>query len=93
LSFEDALYKIHKPGISVRPIIDNTNYYASQMSTFLHCQLGQKVFQNPFVLKDSLTLIRQLKEVQVSGFQLITISVTQPLTGQHFTLPLIWNEA
>jgi hypothetical protein len=36
------------------------------MSTFLHCQLGQKVFQNPFVLKDSLTLIRQLKEVQVS---------------------------
>jgi hypothetical protein len=61
------LYKIHKPGISVRPIIDNTNYYTSQMSTFLHYQLGQKVFQNPFVLKDSLTLIRQLKEVQVSA--------------------------
>ena len=61
------LYKIHKPGTSVRPIIDNTNYYTSQMSTFLHYQLGQKVFQNPFVLKDSLTLIRQLKEVQVSA--------------------------
>ena len=61
------LYKIHKPGISVRPIIDNTNYYTSQTSTFLHCQLGPKVFDNPFVLRDSLTLIRQLKEVKVEA--------------------------
>ena len=61
------LYKIHKPGISVRPIIDNTNYYTSQTSTFLHCQLGPKVFDNPFVLRDSLTLIRQVKEVKVEA--------------------------
>ena len=61
------LYKIHKPGISVRPIIDNTNYYTCQMSTFLHCLLGPKVFQNPHVLKDSLTLIRKLNEVRVSA--------------------------
>ena len=61
------LYKIHKPGISVRPIIDNTNYYTCQMSTFLHCLLGPKDFQNPHVLKDSLTLIRRLNEVRVSA--------------------------
>jgi hypothetical protein len=61
------LYKIHKPGISVRPIIDNTNYYTCQSSTFLHCLLEQVVFQNAHVLQDSLTLIRKLDKVRVSA--------------------------
>jgi hypothetical protein len=61
------LYKIHKPGISVRPIIDNTNYYTCQSSTFLHCLLGPSVFRNTHVLKDSLTLISKLDKVRVSA--------------------------
>jgi hypothetical protein len=61
------LYKIHKPGTSVRPKIGDATYYTSQTSTFLHCHHGQKVLQNPIFLKDSLTLVRQLKEVQVSA--------------------------
>ena len=49
------------------------------MSTFLHCLLGPKVFQNPHVLKDSLTLIRKLNEVRVSAdhnLRLATFDVT-----------------
>jgi len=63
------LYKVHKPGINTRPIIDNTNYYTCQSSTFLHHLLGPAVFNNAHVLKDSLALIRKLDKVNVSANQ------------------------
>ena len=60
------LQKVHKPGMGVRPIVSNANYYTCQTSTFLHFMLEKKVFQNAHVLKDSLSLIRKLDQVRVS---------------------------
>ena len=67
MSLEAALQNSQKKSISVRPIIDNTNYYTCQASTFLHCLLSPAVFQNTHVLKDSLTLIRRFDKVRVSA--------------------------
>ena len=59
------LPKVHKPGVEVRPIVPNLNYYTCQTSTFLHHILESKVFRNEHVLRDSLSLIRKLDQVNV----------------------------
>ena len=71
------LWKIHKPGWEVRPIVPNKGYYTCQLSQFLHCVLAPAVFRNEHVLKDALTLIRRMDRMQTgSNLRVTTFDVT-----------------
>ena len=56
------LWKLHKAastsGLRSRPIAAAIGYVTGPASHFLHCQLKEAVWKHPFVLKDSLELIR-----------------------------------
>ena len=60
------LWKEHKPpdarGVRTRAIIPNNGYYTCQISKFLHEMLASAVDRHPFILRDSLSLIRVLEE-------------------------------
>ena len=59
------LWKLHKAanaaGLRSRPIAAAIGYITGPASHFLHCQLKEAVWKHPFVLKDSLDLIRILE--------------------------------
>lgn len=63
------VWKLHKGansrGVRSRPIAPNIGYITGQISQFLHCQLADAVFKHQFVLKDSLSLIRQLESIHI----------------------------
>jgi hypothetical protein len=65
-----VIWKLHKKanaqGVRSRPISNNIGYPTSQVSHFLHCQLIDAVNAHTHVLKDSLSLIRQLESLSFS---------------------------
>ena len=60
-----VIWKLHKKEkalrVRSRPITSNIGYPTGQVSLFLHCQLRDAVLSHEFVLKDSVSLICQLK--------------------------------
>ena len=68
-----VIWKLHKPanvqGVRTRPISPNIGYPTGQISNFLHSQLAEAVFMHPHVLKDSLSLIRMLENMNLSPDQ------------------------
>lgn len=71
------LWKIHKAGQEVRPIIPNKGYYTCQISQFLHYLLAAAVFRNEHVLKDALTLIRRMDRMKTGpNLRVTTFDVT-----------------
>jgi len=60
------IWKLHKKanarGVRSRPIASNVGFATSQLSHFLHCQLKDSVFGHQYVLKDSLSLIREIEK-------------------------------
>jgi hypothetical protein len=63
------VWKLHKPanfyGLRSRPIASSLGYATAQLSHFLHSQLKDYVFHHPYVLKDSLSLIRKLENIEL----------------------------
>ena len=71
------LWKVHKPGEEVRPIVPNKGYYTCQQSQLLHCLLAPAVFRNEHVLRDALTLIRRMDKMQTGpNLRVTTFDVT-----------------
>ena len=68
-----VIWKLHKKanalGVRSRPIASNIGYPTGQVSHFLHCQLRDAVLSHEFVLKDSISLIRQLECMNISQTQ------------------------
>mmetsp|Transcript_72495 Transcript_72495/g.193732 ORF Transcript_72495/g.193732 Transcript_72495/m.193732 type:complete len:153 (-) Transcript_72495:164-622(-) len=64
------IWKLHKKanhlGVRSRPIASNIGYATAQLSHFRHCQLQTAVFGHPHVLRDSLTLIRELEQWRIN---------------------------
>jgi hypothetical protein len=62
------IWKLHKAasasGLRSRPIAAALDYVTGPASHFLHCQLKEAVWKHPHVLKDSLELIRIVRELQ-----------------------------
>ena len=62
-----VIWKLHKKantqGVRSRPISNNIGYPTGQVSHFLHSQLIDAVNAHTHVLKDSLSLIRQLESM------------------------------
>ena len=73
-----VIWKLHKPanvqGVRTRPISPNIGYPTGQISNFLHSQLAEAVFMHPHVLKDSLSLIRMLENMNLSPDQEIFLT-------------------
>ena len=65
-----VIWKLHKKanaqGMRSRPISNNIGYPTGQVSHFLHSQLIDAVNAHTHVLKDSLSLIRQLESLSFS---------------------------
>jgi hypothetical protein len=65
-----VIWKLHKKAnaqcVRSRPISNNIGYPTGQVSHFLHCQLIDAVNAHSHVLKDSLSLIRQLESMSFS---------------------------
>ena len=65
------IWKLHKTanslGLRSRPIAAAINYVTGPASHFLHCQLQEEVWKHPYVLKDSLDLIRILEKLEING--------------------------
>ena len=65
-----VIWKLHKKantqGVRSRPISNNIRYPTGQVSHFLHSQLIDAVNAHVHVLKDSLSLIRQLEALAFS---------------------------
>jgi len=85
------LSMIHKPGMEVRPIVPNLNYFACQASTFLHHILESNVFRNQHVLTIILIFDSQAR----SSFMSLSITsyALLPLTSLLNTRPSTWNVA
>ena len=68
-----GIWKLHKQanaqGVRCRPIASNIGYPTGQISQFLHSQLIDAVNRHVHVLKDSLSLIRQLESMPLSPDQ------------------------
>lgn len=66
-----VIWKLHKAaaasGLRTRPIAPNIGYVTGQLSHFLHCQLKDAVWAHPYVLRDSLDLIRVLENFKLYG--------------------------
>ncbi len=60
------LKKANAQGVRTRPISNNIGYSTGQVSHFLHSQLIDAVNAHVYVLKDSLSLIRQLESLSFS---------------------------
>ena len=64
------IWKLHKKanaqGVRSRPISNNIGYPTGQLSHFLHSQLIDVVNAHAHVLKDSLSLIRELESMSFS---------------------------
>mmetsp|Transcript_40948 Transcript_40948/g.85450 ORF Transcript_40948/g.85450 Transcript_40948/m.85450 type:complete len:573 (-) Transcript_40948:730-2448(-) len=73
-----VIWKLHKKanaqGVRSRPISNNIGYPTGQVSHFLHCQLIDAVNAHTHVLKDSLSLIRQLESLSFSPEQNILLT-------------------
>ena len=73
-----VIWKLHKPanvqGVRTRPISPNIGYPTGQISNFLHSQLAEAVFMHPHVLKDSLSLICMLENMNLSPDQEIFLT-------------------
>ncbi len=73
-----VIWKLHKKanahGVRTRPISNNIGYPTSQVSPFLHSQLIDAVNTHVHVLKDSLSLIRQLESLSFSPTQNILLT-------------------
>ena len=73
-----VIWKLHKKanaqGVRSRPISNNIGYPTGQVSHFLHSQLIDSVNAHVHVLKDSLSLIRQLESMSFSPEQNILLT-------------------
>jgi hypothetical protein len=73
-----VIWKLHKKanaqGVRTRPISNNIGYPTGQVSHFLHSQLIDAVNAHAYVLKDSLSLIRQLELLSFSPTQNILLT-------------------
>jgi hypothetical protein len=73
-----VIWKLHKKanaqGVRSRPISNNIGYPTGQVSHFLHSQLKDAVNAHTHVLKDSLSLIRQLESMSFSLEQNILLT-------------------
>ena len=73
-----VIWKLHKKanaqGVRSRPISNNIGYPTGQVSHFLHSQLIDAVNAHSHVLKDSLSLIRQLESMSFSPEQNILLT-------------------
>jgi hypothetical protein len=73
-----VIWKLHKKanaqGVRSRPISNNIGYPTGQVSHFLHSQLIDAVNAHVYVLKDSLSLIRQLEALSFSPKQNILLT-------------------
>ena len=73
-----VIWKLHKKanaqGVRSRPISNNIGYPTGQVSHFLHSQLIDSVNEHVHVLKDSLSLIRQLESMSFSPQQNIILT-------------------
>lgn len=73
-----VIWKLHKQanaqGVRSRPIASNIGYPTGQISQFLHSQLIDAVNRHEHVLKDSLSLIRQLESMPLSPEQNILLT-------------------
>ena len=72
------IWKLHKKanarGVRTRPIASTIGYPTGQLSQFLHCQLVEYVNSHCNVLKDSLSLIRQLESMSFSPGQNVLLA-------------------
>ena len=73
-----VIWKLHKKanaqGVRSRPISNNIGYPTGQVSHFLHSQLIDSVNAHTHVLKDSLSLIRQLESLSLPPDQNILLT-------------------
>jgi hypothetical protein len=72
------IWKLHKAasasGLRSRPIAAAIDYVTGPASHFLHCQLKEAVWKHPHVLKDSLELIRIVRELQFDANEQIMLT-------------------
>ena len=68
-NLQAALKKANALRVRSKPIASNIGYPTRQVSHFLHCQLRDAVISHEFVLKDSISLIRQLECKKISQTQ------------------------
>ena len=68
-NLQAALKKANALRVRSKPIASNIGYPTRQVSHFLHCQLRDAVISHEFVLKDSISLIRQLECMNISQTQ------------------------
>jgi hypothetical protein len=72
------IWKLHKganaAGLRSRPIAAAIDYVTGPASHFLHSQLKEAVWKHPFVLKDSLDLVRMVERLRFDAEEQIMLN-------------------
>jgi hypothetical protein len=73
-----SLFKLHKPpnknGCCSRPIANTKNFITSEASHKLHELLQEDIYNQPSILKDSLSMIRKLHKIDLTPYSTLLIA-------------------